>query len=369
MISQEPHMTKDSVFITTSPSSPKTQPITIYLISGNPGLISYYHVFVSLLSKKLQLISTSQDQTFNIVGHSLAGFELEQTSASASKHESQKGGSEKEHYHDLEDQIQFAQGRLEGHMRSSDQYPAGPGHDSSTRPKVILIGHSVGTYIAMEILRRYREEQINSNSSAESEYEKEKASFDIIGGIMLFPTVMDIAKSPSGQKLTFLLRLIPQLALVVSFLARILTTLLPDPLLKALVRFVMQFPPETAVESTTSFLKSRRGVRQALHLGADEMRTITSDKWSDDVWGVSTSSPPSAGAQQTQLFFYFGRNDHWVAEQTRDEIVAARGAKDGQSGSGPKMIVCEESVSHAFCLRHNDIMANKVADMVREITE
>lgn len=83
-------------------------------------------------------------------------------------------------------------------------------------------------------------------------------------------------------------------------------------------------------------------------MGADEMCTITTDKWSDDVWGVSTAKEGSLPQEQllTQLFFYFGRNDHWVAEQTREEIIAGRGAVQ----NGPRMIVCEESLPHAFCL-------------------
>lgn len=74
-------------------------------------------------------------------------------------------------------------------------------------------------------------------------------------------------------------------------------------------------------------------------MAADEMRTITSDKWSDDIWGVATAQEPLA-----KMFLYFGREDHWVAEKTRDEIVALR------DGSGPKIFVCEDGLPHAFCL-------------------
>ena len=82
-------------------------------------------------------------------------------------------------------------------------------------------------------------------------------------------------------------------------------------------------------------------------MAADEMRTITSDKWTDDVWGVAHSREPL-----TRLIFYFGRMDHWVAEKTRDEIVAVRGCKDqeGNGRLGPRMFVCEEGLPHAFCL-------------------
>lgn len=56
------------------------------------------------------------------------------------------------------------------------------------------MGHSVGTYIAMEVIRRHRERSTSDHSNT--------GGFDIIGGVMLFPTVMDIASSPSGKKLT-----------------------------------------------------------------------------------------------------------------------------------------------------------------------
>lgn len=78
------------------------------------------------------------------------------------------------------------------------------------------------------------------------------------------------------------------------------------------------------------------------------MQTITSDKWSDDIWGMSDVQEPLA-----KLFFYFGRGDHWVAERTRDEIIAVRGRQSSSSkgeGGGPTMLVCEDGLPHAFCL-------------------
>ncbi|KAL4817092.1 hypothetical protein BDW67DRAFT_175025 [Aspergillus spinulosporus] len=371
----DPHITADSFFhripssglssgsSSSSPSSP--WPITIYFITGNPGLISYYHVFLSLLSKNIASSQLARRYGVHIVGHSLAGFELESGAAQ---------NEDGRQIYDLEEQICFVQRRLKENMQRLRADPTVSTHHhnlapavtetKTLRPKVILIGHSVGTYIAMEILRRHRERQ-----SAPSDDGDVEVDFEIAGGIMLFPTVLDIAKSPSGQKLTLLLRIIPQLALMVSLFAWVLTTVLPDGLLRSLVRCVMRSPPEEAVDATTRFLKSRWGVREALHMAADEMRTITSDKWSDDIWGVSRTTQENeaqlVSKPLTRLVFYFGRNDHWVAKKTREEILAARGGM--RAGNGPRMVVCEESVPHAFCLRHNEIMARKVADMVQEI--
>ncbi|PKX97045.1 bifunctional triacylglycerol lipase/ester hydrolase [Aspergillus novofumigatus IBT 16806] len=330
--SPQPRITRDTFLHTVSlqksrpGSTPSSSQVTIFMISGNPGLVGYYHTFLSLLADKLgsrgaQSKSQSRSHAcdFQIYGHSLGGFELDDP-------ENLDAGKR---LFDLEDQICYVQGKLDGFLAGAE-----------TKQKVILVGHSVGAYIAMEILRRHRE---RSDARARTGAGADRADFDIVGGIMLFPTVVDIAKSPSGRKLT--------LALVVGFLARVLAMLLPGNLLQGLIKNVMGSPPDSAVETTAALLKSKRGVRQALHMAADEMRTITSDKWDDDVWPL------------TRLFFYFGRNDHWVAERTRDEIIELRGRVDG----GPTMSVCELGLPHAFCLRHNEIMAEKVSAMIMDI--
>ncbi|KAL4890349.1 hypothetical protein BDV59DRAFT_96975 [Aspergillus ambiguus] len=337
----EPRISADtfhhSFSVSPSPSVQSSpQLIIIYFISGNPGLIGYYHTFLSLLSEKINFQATQQQQkcTYHVYGHSLAGFQLDER---AGEHPPSHS-----HYYDLEEQIRFVQNKLDAFIATLTA--------NGTPPRVILVGHSVGSYIAMETLRRHRDRTKAGDSPVD---------FDIIGGAMLFPTVVDIAKSPSGRKLTSLLYFLPQLAAVVGVLVRMLTALVPHAVLRALVSFYMGSPPGDMVDTTAAFIESPRGVRQALHMAADEMQTITSDQWSDDVWGMSTVKDPVS-----RLFFYFGRNDHWVAERTRDEIIELR----GQASGGPKMIVCEEGLPHAFCLRHSDVMAKKVAAMVMDIT-
>jgi pimeloyl-ACP methyl ester carboxylesterase len=158
-------ITSNTFFTTTGPS-PKT---TIFFISGNPGLIAYYHPFLSLLAKYLK---EDEKSSFQIYGCSLGGFEIGEVPPNDLDL-------------DLEDQIRFVQGKLATLMGSDDKTD----DNANIGRKVILIGHSVGSYIAMEVLRRHRE------SSSPN-------TFDITGGAMLFPTVQDIAASPSGQKLT-----------------------------------------------------------------------------------------------------------------------------------------------------------------------
>ncbi|PLN75181.1 hypothetical protein BDW42DRAFT_181173 [Aspergillus taichungensis] len=347
------HISPDRFRQTILPARPDAggdhSPIVIYMISGNPGLISYYHTFLSTLADRLSTLSTKQNipNEFHIYGHSLSGFEVEESSPSNGNGNDNDSTTQP---CSLEEQICLVQRKLDSFIGGLET--------GSRKAKVILVGHSVGSYIAMEVLRRHRERSSGAKDSSSG-----AVGFDIIGGAMLFPTVVDIALSPSGRKLTSILSFIPQLALLAGIFVRILVACVPGSILRFLVRFYMQSASDEMVTATTSFIQSKRGVRQALHMAADEMQTITADKWSDDVWGV-----PGAGEPLTQLFFYFGRNDHWVAERTRDDIIQMRGR---HVAGGPKMVVCEEGLPHAFVLKRSDtdVMASKVAGIVMEIVQ
>jgi pimeloyl-ACP methyl ester carboxylesterase len=188
-----PEITPNTFLTTTGCSS--GQKTTIFFISGNPGLIGYYHPFLSLLSKYLEDPKEEHSlnpPSFQIYGCSLGGFEIDEHQPSPSP--SPNDGIDL----DLEDQICFVQGKLAALM--GDETNGNSIVNSGSRQKVILIGHSVGAYIAMEILRRHREARPES-------------AFDIVGGAMLFPTVKDIAASPSGQKLTVHTKFYPYLSL------------------------------------------------------------------------------------------------------------------------------------------------------------
>lgn len=61
-----------------------------------------------------------------------------------------------------------------------------------------------------------------------------------------------------------MLSFIPRLALVVGFFAKLLAFLLPLRALRGLVATVMGNPPVHALDTTLNFLKSKKGVVQAL---------------------------------------------------------------------------------------------------------
>jgi len=98
--------------------------------------------------------------------------------------------------------------------------------------------------------------------------------------------------------------------------------------------------------ATAEFLASRDGIWQALHLGKDEMVSITEDRWSEDLW---EQQGPREGNEVDKFFFYFGTGDRWVDEGSRDEFIAARRKAGG--GGGVKVVMDEGGIPHAFCIR------------------
>lgn len=151
----------------------KTQDYLIYLMPGNPGLIQYYEPFLSKLHALLSSSSTTESSRFHICGHSLTGFEVAQNGKKFRPPRVPLG---------LEEQIEVQEKLLYDHIKSHRDR-------TGNSPKVILMGHSVGCYILLELIQQHRKK-------IEDEGEED---FDLIGGILLFPTITHIAESPLGR--------------------------------------------------------------------------------------------------------------------------------------------------------------------------
>lgn len=151
-----------------------TQDYLIFLIGGNPGLISYYEPFLSTLYDLLSSSSVSGSSQFYIYANSLVGFE---NATFADGTEALGPVGLPQQIKNTEDLI-YAQIKL--YLKENPH--------KNTVPKVILMGHSVGGYILLELIRQHKE-RIEDQGEGD---------FDLIGGILLFPTIVNIAKSPLG---------------------------------------------------------------------------------------------------------------------------------------------------------------------------
>ncbi|KAL8695110.1 MAG: hypothetical protein Q9218_000388 [Villophora microphyllina] len=336
-------------------SNEKAQDYLIFLIPGNPGLIDYYDPFLSTLHT---LLSGFRDSKFHLAGHSLAGF--------ATTREDKKSLLSSHELAGLQRQIEYIDDLL--YEQVDEIWEA-----SGKTPKVILMGHSVGAYILLEIIQRHR-----------TRIEDGKKDFDLIGGILLFPTITHIARSPSGIVASALLS-IPHSPGIANAFVRCLTYLVPATVLYYLIR-ALNFP-EHAARTTTAFIKSPSGIKRVLYLAKDELDMITDDKWGKEIWGAATE--PGTNSKDTinsNLVFYWGQNDKWVAKKTRNELIAARGYVDAKSKSTstlssstssiasvdpwkPSMYVEDQKIPHAFCLKHSEIVAEKVRTWVENIIQ
>ncbi|KAL8941182.1 MAG: hypothetical protein Q9211_001921 [Gyalolechia sp. 1 TL-2023] len=338
------------------PSTDRTrtdaQEYLIFLIPGNPGLIPYYDPFLSALHALLESSPALGSSNFHLCGHSLAGFEATEGNVP------RLAG--------LQDQIKYVDDLLYNRV---DEIRDRTGQT----PKVILMGHSVGAYILLEIITRHRT-RIESLISQD---------FDLIGGILLFPTITHIARSPSGIVASTLLS-IPRAAHIASAIAKALVYFIPSSWLYWLIRIIMRFP-DHAARTTVAFVKSPIGIKESLFLGKDEMDQITDDRWGKEIWGAATE--PGTNSKDTinsNLVFFWGSHDAWVAKRTRNDLINARGFHDSptlkrKSSSSltdspdedwkPDMFIDDGRIPHGFCIKHSEVVAEKVQRWVEGIID
>jgi pimeloyl-ACP methyl ester carboxylesterase len=124
----------------------------------------------------------------SVVGYSLSGF------VDAPREEQSVDGEPAAGHVNqilsLQEQIDLVETRLRTYLRIV--LVAGAGYPA----RIILVGHSVGAYIALEILRRWRErEEAHARDVMIPEDQGQ-----ILGFIGLWPTVTWIGKSPNGRK-------------------------------------------------------------------------------------------------------------------------------------------------------------------------
>ncbi|KAF2841398.1 hypothetical protein M501DRAFT_969798 [Patellaria atrata CBS 101060] len=325
----------------------------IFFIPGNPGLIEYYHEYLERLYISLSsFTSPMENVSFELYGRSLRGFECGEESVKPDKMDDKT----LELPLGLQDQISFVERTL-SHTFHRLQHNSTKG---ASNVNVILIGHSLGTYISLEIIRRVREEM-------------ETASLRIAGAICLFPTVVDLAASPKGKKLKHFLHLqsLPILIPILCHLIKVIIILIPLRVLTLLIRLVLGFANDAA-RTTSSFLKSKNGVHQALYMAVDELRQMNHDAWDSEIWGATHPSPHPH--PRPKLFFYYGQKDDWIADETRDALIKLRG-RNHRNGNDddwrPIMVIDKNRIPHDFCVNkhYSLLIAEKSAEWVVEIVD
>uniref|UniRef100_A0A3B3IF61 Lipid droplet-associated hydrolase n=1 Tax=Oryzias latipes TaxID=8090 RepID=A0A3B3IF61_ORYLA len=172
---------------------------------------------------------------------------------------------------------------------------------------LVLVGHSIGCYIILEMMRRNPE-------------------LKVLKAVMLFPTIERMAESPQGRRMTPLLCQMRYLA----YLPVFLLSLLPDILKAALIKLNQLF--------IFFFLAN------SMYLGGQEMRMVLE------------RDNTTIEKNLDKLIFYYGATDHWCPVKYFNDI-----RRDFPHGD---FRLCEKGFRHAFVLDVGREVANMVAEWI-----
>lgn len=339
----------------------------VFFLTGNPGLLSYYHEYLALLA------ASDEGQDYVIVGLSLGGFEDDELDeadeellfpdAVAAKR-SAKRRSEEQAWWSLSEQVELAVARIDDVVRRLQR-----------DVKVTLMGHSVGSYLAFEVVRSAHERAGRLSEPTEDasgvlgvgSVATPTPTWRVEACVLLAPTIMHLAQSPSGIKAAPLLATVSFLPWLLQLAASGMTWALSEGSTRWLIARFMGLGPELdGVTTTTRFLQSAGGVRQAVEMAKQELVSIGTDDWGPEVWGNAdaVNNGEWAGEGGPQLYFLFAKTDHWVADKTRDEIRRTRGRKDGR---GTVHVDEKSGLVHAWCLKQNRAVSEYVEPWLGQI--
>ncbi|XP_064304191.1 lipid droplet-associated hydrolase isoform X1 [Phalacrocorax carbo] len=296
------HVLKCGPWKDLSKDESKNLPRLLFMIiPGNPGLAGYYRTFIQALYCGL-----NQQYPVWVVSH-----------AGHCKPPSGMEMMEDTDIKELED-VFGLNGQVEHKLNFLKK-------NVSKDIKLVLIAHSIGCYITLEMMKRASELQV-------------------LRSVLLFPTIERMAQSPQGKLMTPLLCKLRY----VLYMPVYLLSFLPEGVKASLVRFALR-GMKTCDESsiTTSVnLFSVDCIANILYMASQEMMKV--------VERDSTTIKQNL----KKLIFYYGTGDSWCPQQYYDEIKM-----DFPDGD---IRLCEKGLRHAFVLDASKEMAAMITDWLQD---
>lgn len=159
------------------PSDSAQKRVLIFFVPGNPGLVEYYRHFLDIVRKRLNdRVSTTGTQYY-ISGASLAGFDVNHGSRQTSATSQGLPLSLDAQVEDVFERLKLTAARIRNDHNIQGDLP------------VVVIGHSIGAYMVLETVAKWQ--QIKQQSPT---------GMELIAGLCLFPTIYELALSPTGRK-------------------------------------------------------------------------------------------------------------------------------------------------------------------------
>lgn len=227
------------------------------LFPGNPGIVEFYICFMQKLYQELKVC-------VYIVGH--AGF---------GQSKLMKNG--KPVVYDLEQQVKLKVDFVNALLQ---EYP---------NASISLIGHSVGSYMVLEVLKRIGTDRVNGCS-------------------LLAPTIIDMIHSANGRFFNYILKHYDAGSVAMKFLLAVI----PKQVWNALLRIVAYIKFQDNHMEKESFvlavlkLLDPHVIRNMMFLGLDELKLIKHLKWTE--------------LQHFPFLFVFAHQDAWLSPSIENAI-------------------------------------------------
>ncbi|XP_077668599.1 lipid droplet-associated hydrolase isoform X5 [Eretmochelys imbricata] len=231
--------------------------------------------------------------------------------------------------------------------------------------KLVLIGHSIGCYITLEMMKRASELQV-------------------LRSVLLFPTIERMAQSPQGKLLTPVLCKLRYIL----YMPVYLLSFLPERVKTSMVRFVLRglkCPDEASIvtslnlfsvdcvgtatavsDHSCQFLECPIYGKPRNDEGCGERQYNYKTKFKEDAqtvlaWMQTEKVQDAISLNQSckRLIFYYGVADNWCPQQYFEEI-----RMDFPDGD---IRLCEKGIRHAFVLDASREMAAMITDWVQDI--
>lgn len=274
--------------------------VLFLIIPGNPGVVGFYRTFMQTLHSacggRYPVWAVSH------AGHCAppASMDMIEDASAAAEHD----------VFGLNGQIEHKLAFIRKHV--------------PRETSLVLLGHSIGCYIILEMMKRNPE-------------------LSVLKAVMLFPTIERMAQTPQGKVMTPVLCHMRYMA----YLPLFLLSLLPDTLKVSLIKLVLGGirSLDLAVLQPTLGLLSGDCAANAMYMGGEEMRKVLK------------RDNTTIKKNLEKLIFYYGATDHWCPVQYYHDIK--------QEFPHGDFRLCENGFRHAFVLDAGREVAEMVFDWLR----
>ncbi|KAF8913031.1 hypothetical protein CPB84DRAFT_1957423 [Gymnopilus junonius] len=274
--------------------------ILVLFIPGNPGVVDFYIPFLSLLHQN----HGTSNLAIVARGHLDHYFGIKNV-----------GKTRYQDDHSLQVQVQSSMEVLESIVKSYTK-----------KTKIIVIGHSVGAWITMQMLQ--------ARSDA------------ITAAFLLFPAISNIADTPNGRLFSANEPIFSPTVRRILSSVTFLTVYLPE---YAFTTLYSAWPKEQ-LRVLRDFLSSPTSVLAALSMAYQEMKYIRDL----DLDLLEQHKP--------KLYFYYAQKDDWIGEE-RQRVFHAMNAEE----QSLNMLLAPKGIPHAFCISHGELVAQQCQEWLQQL--